>query len=67
MKLLCLKSQGQYLRVLKDGYELTQINKASVYPDADLELVRQICADFEDQIAFLKIVEITLIEKELVL
>ncbi len=64
MELLCLKQNKQYLRIVEEGYELTDMNKASVYPISQTEKVQSLFRQFQNETAELKIVKLTITEEE---
>lgn len=63
MELLCLKCDESYLRIADENYTLTTVNKASVYPVKDAEMVKTICRKLQEELNSLKIVKLTISEE----
>lgn len=64
MELLCLKFGEKYIRVPEEGYEITGMNKASVFPVSDSEKVMRLLAKYKKELHGLKIVKLRVIEEE---
>lgn len=65
MELLCLKSNGQFLRIINDTYQLTSMTKASVYQVAECDMVRTLYFRFIKELEELHIVKLTIAEEEI--
>jgi hypothetical protein len=65
MELLCLKSNGQFLRILNGSYQLTSMTKASVYPVAESDMVRTLYFRFKKELEELHIIKLTIVEEEI--
>ncbi len=63
MVLLGIKSDGKYLKIEKDGFQLTNMNKASVYPVKEIEMVKKLCINYKNQLSSLNIIKLTIIEE----
>ena len=65
MNLYALKSDEGYLKIAEnETCTLVGINKDSVYPEAALEKLKVLKETFESQVSNLRIVEMTLVEKD---
>jgi hypothetical protein len=66
MELLCLKSGADtFLRITGDSFELTTVNKASVYPLVDLEKVKKLYDTFQKELGSLHIIKLTITEERI--
>jgi hypothetical protein len=63
MELLCLKSNNEYLRITGDAYQLTSMNKASVYPITEKDMVKTLYHKFRMESDDLHIVKLTINEE----
>lgn len=65
MNLYALKADEGYLKIAEnETYTLVDINKASVYPAAALGKLKVYKETFKSQVSNLRIVEMTLVEKD---
>ena len=65
MILYALKSDEGYLKILENNeFLLVGINKASVYPKSNLEQLRMTKEDLKKEMNSLRIVQMTLEEKD---
>ncbi|MBC3804424.1 hypothetical protein GH808_08265 [Acetobacterium fimetarium] len=65
MNLYALKSDDGYLKIAEnETWTLVDINKASVYPEAVLGKLKVRKEAFKSQVSNLRIVELTLVEKD---
>lgn len=66
MELICLKcSDGQYLRICDDSFQLTSVDRASVYPVSELSRVKNHLHRFKDNNDDLHIVKLTITEEKI--
>lgn len=61
-RLLVVKKNDKYLRFTETGFEVCQMNKASVYPLSEEHKVTELCRQLKD-IVGLKIMKLTIIEE----
>lgn len=66
MNLLVLKSKDRYIRIKDDSFEYTNMDKASVYPVADVEKVKYIYSKLISEISNLEIRKIVITETEFI-
>ncbi|MCK5131278.1 MAG: hypothetical protein KAR40_03900 [Candidatus Sabulitectum sp.] len=64
MELLCIKHRHNYIRLLEEGYQLTDMNRASVYPLSEVEKVRTSFRTLGKELDTLKIVKLTILEED---
>ncbi len=60
--LLVVKKNDEYLRFTETGFEVCQMNKASVYPLSEEQQVTELCRRLKD-IVGVKIMKLTIIEE----
>lgn len=60
--LLVVKKDDEYLRFTETGFEVCQMNKASVYPLSEEQQVTDLCKRLKET-AGVKIMELTIIEE----
>jgi len=66
MDLLVLKSGTSYVRILDDGYELVNMNKASVYPINQKTIVLEYFQSLQKELELLEIKKLILTEEDYV-
>lgn len=64
MDLLVIKSGDAYLRFTAEGYELTNMSKASVYPLSQEDSVQKLLTKYQDDLSDLSIKMLTITEKD---
>lgn len=65
MILYALKSHEGYLKMAKKSdFSLVGINKASVYPETELVMLKALKAELQKQLPSLRIIKITLTETD---
>lgn len=65
MELLVLKTGKKYLRLSNDRYELTGMNKASVYPVSEFNFVQGQLEKFKAELNELSIKKLTITESDI--
>lgn len=63
MKLLCLKTDDNYLKINNNEFELTSISKASVYPISQKDQVKDYYNKFKHNFVYLAIRQLTITEE----
>lgn len=65
MILYALKSHEGYLKMAENkDFNLVGINKASVYPETELVMLKALKAELQKQLPSLRIIKITLVETD---
>ena len=65
MILYALKSQEGYLKMAENkAFALVGINKASVYPESELAMLKVLKTELQEQLSSLRIIKITLAETD---
>jgi len=65
MILYALKSAEGYLKMAENkGFALVGINKASVYPETELAMLKALKIELQEQLPSLRIIKITLEETD---
>jgi hypothetical protein len=66
MELICLKcGVDTFLRITGDTFELTSVNKASVYPMAEMEKVKTLYHTFQKELESIQIIKLTITEEKM--